>query len=86
MPSGNGLAFEIERMVNGVGLVGLAGAQLISIPTKMVAAVTRIRMSETSVSTSEPGGQGVAQSGVGAISHPGDVPVRADHHGDRGAD
>ncbi len=51
-----------------------------------VAAVTRMRVSETSVSTSEPGGQGVAQSGVGAISHPGDVPVRADHHGDRGAD
>jgi hypothetical protein len=37
LPSGNGLAIEIERMVNGVGLVGLAGAQLISIPTKMVA-------------------------------------------------
>jgi hypothetical protein len=50
------------------------------------AAVTRIRMLETSVPTSEPGGHGVAQSGVGAISHPGDVPVRADHHGSRGAD
>ncbi len=51
-----------------------------------VAAVTRIRMSESSVSPSEPGGQGVAQSGVGTISHPGDVPVRADYHGGRGAD
>src|SRR5262249_3527733 len=27
-----------------------------------------------------------AQSGVGASSGRGDVPVRADHHGDRGAD
>ena len=42
--------------------------------------------SRASVSTSEPGGQSVAQSGIGAISHPGDVPVRADHHGGRGAD
>jgi SAM-dependent methyltransferase len=35
--------------------------------------------------TSEPGGQGIAQSGVGAISHPGDVPVRANYHGSRSA-
>jgi hypothetical protein len=28
LPAGNGMAIEVERMVNGVGLVGLAGAQL----------------------------------------------------------
>jgi hypothetical protein len=27
-PSGTGSAIEVERMVNGVGLVGLAGTQL----------------------------------------------------------
>jgi transposase InsO family protein len=28
LPTGNGMAIEVERMVNGVGLVGLAGRQL----------------------------------------------------------
>ena len=28
LPTGNGTAIEVERMVNGVGLAGLAGAQL----------------------------------------------------------
>jgi hypothetical protein len=41
---------------------------------------------QPSVSISEPGGQGIAQSGVGAISHPGDVTVRSDQRGGRGAD
>src|SRR5260221_5469571 len=50
-----------------------------------VAAVTRIRVSGTSVFTSGPRGQGVAQSRVSAISHPGDVTVTADHHRDPGA-
>jgi hypothetical protein len=39
-----------------------------------------------SVSAAEPGGLGVAQARAGAISHPGDVPVRPDQHGGRGAD
>ena len=35
----------------------------------------------TSSRRPEPGGQGVAQSGIGAFSHPGDVAVGPDQHG-----
>jgi hypothetical protein len=63
-----------------------AAVFLAGVPLKWTMAQALLYTRQPSVFASEPGGQGVAQSGAGAISHPGDVPVRADHHGDRGAD
>jgi hypothetical protein len=68
------------------GQTGRMSRRSTALPVRRIPGSRSSSMSETSVSTSEPGVQGVAQSGVGAISDPGDVPVKADYQGGGGAD
>jgi hypothetical protein len=76
LPSRNGAAIEVDRMVNGVGLVGLAGAQL-NVGYELAGQRVTLRMDGTQMAV---------------ISHDGELlrtmpcPVRpADRHRLRGA-
>jgi hypothetical protein len=56
LPTGSGMAIEVERMVNGVGLIGLAGAQL-NVGYELAGQRVTLRMDGTQMAVISHGGE-----------------------------